>query len=362
MRKIRVAVIDDSALMRELLTQILSQDPGIEVVARAPDPIVGWEKIKETRAEVVTLDVEMPRMDGLKFLDMLMNHYPLPVVMVSSLTERGCETTLKALELGALDFVTKPKIDVQSGTVALAEELCSKVKAAAQARLQPRRPSGPPVMRTPGPDRALIKSTHKVLAVGASTGGTEALREFLTALPSDAPGVVVVQHMPENFTRSFAQRLDGLCKVRVSEAKDGDRILPGHVLIAPGNYHLEVTRSGAHYQARVFQAAPVSGHRPSVDVMFESCARTLGANVVGVILTGMGADGARGMLAMHRQGAHTIAQNEETCVVFGMPREAIALGGVDDVLALRQIAPAALRAIEQPRSQPRDGDRKAPKA
>jgi two-component system chemotaxis response regulator CheB len=344
MRKIRVAVIDDSALMRELLTQILSHDRELEVVAKAPDPIVGWEKIKETRPDVVTLDVEMPRMDGLKFLDMLMTHYPLPVVMVSSLTERGCETTLRALELGALDFVTKPKIDIQSGTVELAQELCAKVKAAAQARLQPRKASpGPAVKRTPV-DQALLKSTHKVIAVGASTGGTEALRELLTALPSDSPGVVVVQHMPENFTRSFAQRLDGLCKVRVSEAKDGDRILPGHVLIAPGNYHLEVNRSGASYVARVFQADPVSGHRPSVDVMFESCSRSLGSNVVGVILTGMGADGARGMLAMHRNGARTFAQNEETCVVFGMPKEAIACGAVDDVLPLQRIAPAALRA------------------
>jgi two-component system, chemotaxis family, protein-glutamate methylesterase/glutaminase len=346
MRKTRVAIIDDSALMRELLTQILSHDREIEVVAKAPDPIVGWEKIKESHPDVVTLDVEMPRMDGLKFLDMLMTHYPLPVVMVSSLTEKGCETTWRALELGAFDFVTKPKIDIQSGTVALAEELCAKVKAASMAKLQPRRPSassGIASKRAPV-DQALIKSTHKVLAVGASTGGTEALRALLTALPSDAPGVVVVQHMPENFTRSFAERLDGLCRMRVSEAKDGDRILPGHVLIAPGNYHLEVNRSGASYVARVFQADPVSGHRPSVDVMFDSCARSLGANAVGVILTGMGADGARGMLAMRRNGARTIAQDEETCVVFGMPKEAIARGAVDEVLPLGRIATAALRA------------------
>jgi two-component system, chemotaxis family, protein-glutamate methylesterase/glutaminase len=345
MRKTRVAIIDDSALMRELLTQILGHDKELEVVAKAPDPIVGWDKIKASRPDVVTLDVEMPRMDGLKFLEMLMTHYPLPVVMVSSLTEKGCETTWRALELGAIDFVTKPKIDVQAGTIALAEELCAKIKAAAQAKLQPRRPSAPVAQGAvkPPASQALIKSTHKVIAVGASTGGTEALREMLTALPSDSPGVVVVQHMPENFTRSFAQRLDSLCKVRVSEAKDGDRVLPGHVLIAPGNYHLEVSRSGANYFVRTFQADPVSGHRPSVDVMFESCARTLGGNAVGVILTGMGADGARGMLAMHRAGAHTIAQDEASCVVFGMPREAIASGGVDDVLPLGRIANAALR-------------------
>jgi two-component system chemotaxis response regulator CheB len=346
MRKTRVAIIDDSALMRELLTQILGSDPGIEVVAKAPDPVVGWEKIKEARPDVVTLDVEMPRMDGLKFLDMLMTHYPLPVVMVSSLTERGCQTTWRALELGAFDFITKPKIDIQAGTVALAEELCAKIKAAAQAKLQPRRPASAPAARTAQPtSQALIKTTHKVIAVGASTGGTEALRALLTALPSDAPGVVVVQHMPENFTRSFAQRLDGLCKMRVSEAKDGDRVLPGHILIAPGNYHLEVDRSGASYFTRVFQAAPVSGHRPSVDVMFDSCARRIGANAIGVILTGMGADGARGMLAMYRAGAHTIAQDENTCVVFGMPKEAIAAGGVHDVLPLGRIAAATLRAV-----------------
>jgi two-component system, chemotaxis family, protein-glutamate methylesterase/glutaminase len=348
MRKTRVVVIDDSALIRELLSQILNQDREIEVVATAPDPVIGWERIKLTRPDVITLDVEMPRMDGLKFLDMLMTHHPLPAVMVSSLTERGCETTWRALELGAFDFVTKPKIDVQTGTVALADELCAKVKAAALAKLQPRKhramPGATQPRRAPDPQQALLKSTHKVIAVGASTGGTEALRELLTALPPDAPGVVVVQHMPEKFTRSFADRLDSLCKVRVHEAKDGDRLLPGHVLIAPGNYHLEVARSGGNYLTRIFQASPVSGHRPSVDVMFDSCSRVLGPHAVGVILTGMGSDGARGMLAMRRTGARTIAQDESTCVVFGMPREAIACGAVDDVLPLGRIATAALRA------------------
>ena len=345
--RIRVAIIDDSALMRELLSQILGHDREIEVVATAPDPVIGWERIKTSHPDVVTLDVEMPKMDGLKFLEMLMTHHPLPVVMVSSLTENGCETTLRALELGALDFVTKPKIDLQTGTVAMAAELCAKVKAAAQARLQPRRPAS--IQRGPRPaapsaGQALIKSTHKVIAVGASTGGTEALRELLVALPSDAPAVVIVQHMPEHFTRSFANRLDGLCRVRVKEAEDGDRLLPGHVLIAPGNYHLEVKRSGANYLTRIFQADPVSGHRPSVDVLFDSCSRVLGPHVVGVILTGMGSDGARGMLAMQRAGARTIAQDEATCVVFGMPREAIACGAVDDVLPLPRIASAALNA------------------
>jgi two-component system chemotaxis response regulator CheB len=348
MRKIRVLIIDDSALMRELLGELLRQDREIEVVGSAPDPVVGWEKIKAFKPDVITLDVEMPRMDGLKFLEMLMTHHPLPVVMVSSLTDKGCETTLRALELGAFDFVSKPKIDVQAGTVALAGELCAKVKGAANAQLQPRLP--PPAGRTPRApgahprSEALPTTTHKVLAIGASTGGTEALREVLTALPADSPGVVVVQHMPEKFTRSFAERLDGLCHIRVREAADGDRVLPGLALIAPGNFHLELVRSGASYLTRIKQAAPVSGHRPSVDVMFDSCARVLGTNVVGVILTGMGADGARGMLAMHRAGARTIAQNEATCVVFGMPREAIACGAVDQVLPLGRIAAAALQA------------------
>jgi two-component system chemotaxis response regulator CheB len=347
MRKIRVLVIDDSALMRELLSELLRQDREIEVVGSAPDPVVGWEKIKAFKPDVITLDVEMPRMDGLKFLEMLMTHHPLPVVMVSSLTDKGAETTLRALELGAFDFVSKPKIDVQVGTVALAGELCAKVKGAAAAQLQPR--NGPPAARTPRAtghlrSEALPTTTHKVLAIGASTGGTEALREVLTALPADSPGVVVVQHMPEKFTRSFAERLDGLCHIRVREAADGDRVLPGLALIAPGNFHLELVRSGANYLTRIKTAAPVSGHRPSVDVMFDSCARVLGTNVVGVILTGMGADGARGMLAMHRAGARTIAQNEVTCVVFGMPREAIACGAVDQVLPLSRIAAAALQA------------------
>jgi two-component system chemotaxis response regulator CheB len=347
MKKIRVLVIDDSALVRELLGEILRQDREIEVVGSAPDPVVGWEKIKAFKPDVITLDVEMPRMDGLKFLEMLMTHHPLPVVMVSSLTERGCETTLRALELGAFDFVSKPKIDVQAGTVALGAELCGKVKAAAAAHLQPRTPAVArtrPASSSAARSEALPTTTHKVLAIGASTGGTEALREVLTALPADAPGVVVVQHMPEKFTRSFADRLDGLCNIRVREAQDGDRVLPGLALIAPGNFHVQIARSGANYLTRVRQGAAVSGHRPSVDVLFDSCSRVLGTNVVGVILTGMGADGARGMLAMHQAGAHTIAQNEATCVVFGMPKEAIHCGAVDQVLPLDRIAGAALKA------------------
>jgi two-component system chemotaxis response regulator CheB len=339
MPRLKVLIIDDSALVRQLLTQILGNDPEIEVVGAASDPILAWEKIKTHRPDVLTLDVEMPRMDGLVFLERLMSIKPTPVVMVSSLTEHGCETTLRALELGAVDFVTKPKIDVSTGTVQLADEIVAKVRAAARARVRVRpknaSPSAP--AKSPAP-AALLRSTQKVIAIGASTGGTEAICDVLTELPSDAPGVVIVQHMPPGFTASFANRLDRTCRIRVKEARDGDRILDGHALLAPGGYHMQVVRSGANYSVQVAMGEPVNRHRPSVDVLFHSCARYLGANVAGVILTGMGGDGARGMQAMHQAGAKTIAQDEASCVVFGMPREAIALGGVDHVLPLGAIA------------------------
>jgi len=268
------------------------------------------------------------------------------VVMVSSLTERSCETTWRALELGATDFVTKPKLDVQSGTMQLAQEIIDKVKAAAHAKVRGvRRGPGLTLAAHPLPSATLsFRATHKVVAIGASTGGTEAIREILAKLPADAPGIVMVQHMPEKFTTSFADRLNSLSKVSVSEARDGDRILPGHALLAPGNFHMEVARSGAEYRVRVFAADPVNGHRPSVDVLFASCARQLGSNAVGVILTGMGADGAREMAAMRRAGAHTIAQDEESCVIFGMPKEAIAMGGAAEVLPLDRITTGILRA------------------
>jgi two-component system, chemotaxis family, protein-glutamate methylesterase/glutaminase len=339
----RVLVVDDSALMRGLLSEILSSDADLEVVGAAADPYAAWEKIKAIQPDVLTLDVEMPRMDGLTFLQRLMHLKPMPVLMVSSLTERGCATTLRALELGAVDFVTKPRIDVATGTVELADELIAKVKAAARARVRPR-------AREATMERgkrlvlsdALLRSTDVVLALGASTGGTEALREVLTALPANAPGLVIVQHMPERFTTSFAERLDGLCAIRVKEAADGDRVLPGHALIAPGNYHTALQRSGAHYSVRVFGDPPVNRHRPSVDVLFDSCARFCGANAVGALLTGMGADGARGLLAMRQAGAATMAQDEATSVVFGMPKEAIALGAAEDVVPLPRVAEVLL--------------------
>lgn len=346
MTKIKVLIVDDSAVMRQLLKEILSSDPSIEVVATAVDPIQAREKILRLQPDVLTLDVEMPHMDGLTFLEKLMRAHPMPVVMISSLTERGCETTLRALELGAVDYVSKPRVDVADGTVQLAGEIVEKVKAAASAKvLRLHRPTSTGLQLSLA-TQALLKSTQQVIALGASTGGTEALREVLEPLPPDSPGIVIVQHMPEKFTRSFAERLDSLCRVRVKEAEDGDRILPGHALLAPGNYHLEVFRNGAEYRVRVFSGDRVNRHRPSVDVLFCSCARQLGANAVGVILTGMGADGARGLLEMRQAGARTIAQDEASCVIFGMPKEAIALGGAEEVRPLSQIPSCVLRMAE----------------
>jgi two-component system chemotaxis response regulator CheB len=336
--KTRVLVVDDSALMRQLLPEILGQDPSIEIVGTASDPYTAWDKIKDLQPDVLTLDVEMPRMDGLTFLGKIMQLRPMPIVMVSSLTERGCETTMRALELGAVDFVTKPKIDVTSGTVALGDELVEKVKAAATARVRtPVRTTTrnyvPTIYRDP-----MLQRTNQVIAIGASTGGTEALYTILTSLPADSPGIVAVIHMPERFTTSFAKRLDRDCQIRVSEAKDGDRILAGHALIAPGNFHMRVVRQGSFYSVVVENGVPVNRHRPSVDVLFESCARYLGRSAVGVILTGMGNDGATGLLAMRKAGARCLAQDEATCVVFGMPREAIALDAADEILPLDRIA------------------------
>ncbi|WP_425400674.1 protein-glutamate methylesterase/protein-glutamine glutaminase [Aeoliella sp.] len=336
---IKVLIVDDSALIRQILTDILRSDPDIEVVGVASDPLVARDKVKSLNPDVITLDVEMPKMDGLTFLEKLMRARPTPVLMVSSLTERNCETTLKALELGAVDFVTKPKLDVQDGTFDLADEIRTKVKACAQARFQGNRSRQSPRVerRVSMGTSALIKSTDQVICIGASTGGTEALHEVLTAMPADSPGTLIVQHMPPGFTRAFAKRLDNACQISVKEAENGDRVLPGHALLAPGGLHMGVCRSGAHYSVRVGHGEPVNRHRPSVDVLFRSAAKHLGRNAIGVILTGMGNDGAAGMLQMHEAGAKTIAQNEETCVVFGMPKEAIATGGVDDVLPLERV-------------------------
>jgi two-component system chemotaxis response regulator CheB len=343
MRKYRVLIVDDSALMRELLTEILSSDPEIEVVGAAADPFVARDLIKIKQPNVITLDVEMPRMDGLTFLEKLMRAYPLPVVMISSLTEKGCETTLRALSLGAIDFIPKPKISIASGTLELAEEIIAKVKSAATARVIPRASLNngtAPAPKLPFPYLAQIKGSHKIVAIGASTGGTEALRELLEPLPADFPAIAIVQHMPEKFTGQFAKRLDSLCKISVKEAADGDRLLVGHALLAPGNHHMELVRRGAEYTVKITQAEPVNRHRPSVDVLFNSFAENAGANAIGVILTGMGNDGARGLLAMRNAGAFTVAQDENTSVVFGMPKEAIACGGAQEVHPLLKISAA----------------------
>lgn len=344
MRKHKVLIVDDSAVMRQLLQTILSADPSLEVAGVAPDPYVAREKILRLAPDVLTLDVEMPRMDGLTFLEKVMRARPMPVVMISSLTARGVETTLRALELGAVDFVAKPKLDVAAGVQELASEIITKVKNAANARV---RPAPRAVLLQPGIEapRPMAGGTHKIIAIGASTGGTEALRSVLTALPADSPGIVIVQHMPEHFTASFASHLDRITRVRVKEARDGDRVLPGHALLAPGNLHLELLRSGAEYRVHVFTADPVNHHRPSVDVLFRSCARNVGPNTIGVILTGMGNDGASGMAEMYRAGARNIAQDEATCVVFGMPKEAIAAGGVHEVAPLERIPAAVLRHV-----------------
>jgi two-component system chemotaxis response regulator CheB len=340
--------------MRQVLKELLSQDPEIEVVGAAADPYAAREKILLLKPDVLTLDVEMPRMDGLSFLEKLMRAHPMPVVMVSSLTEKDCDTTVRALELGAVDYVTKPHLDVRSGTLDQADEIVSKVKMAARARVRRRARTAPALLEhgakssTPKLSSIGFRTTHKIIAVGASTGGTEALVRFLIPMPADSPGILIVQHMPAGFTTSFAARLDSLCRMGVREAKNGDRILPGHVLLAPGNFHMEVRRSGVEMSARVFQSDPVNRHRPSVDVLFHSCAEVLGPNAVGVILTGMGADGARGLLEMRQAGAHTIAQDEDSCVVFGMPREAIAMGGAELVTSLDDIPGAALSAAALP--------------
>jgi two-component system chemotaxis response regulator CheB len=348
-KKIMVLIVDDSALVRKMLTEIIDSQPDMQAVGAAPDPLVAREMIRNLNPDVLTLDIEMPKMDGLDFLEKLMRLRPMPVVMVSTLTERGSEITLRALELGAVDFVSKPKLDIASGLKDYALEITDKIRAAAQARI--RRQS--PLKIVPGlsADVVLpalsnrIASTEKLIIIGASTGGTEAIKDVLVQMPPDCPGILVTQHMPEAFTKSFADRLDKLCKIAVKEAGHGERILPGHAYVAPGHSHLLLKRSGANYMTELSQAPPVNRHRPSVDVLFRSAANYAGKNAVGVILTGMGKDGAAGMLEMKNAGAHNFAQDEATCVVFGMPKEAIAAGGVDEIVALPEMARRVLACI-----------------
>lgn len=398
---IRVLCVDDSALIRELMAEIINAQPDMQVVAAAPDPLVARDLIKRHEPDVLTLDVEMPRMDGLDFLERLMRLRPMPVVMVSSLTERGGEITLRALELGAVDFVSKPRLGIRGGMLEYAESIADKIRAAARARVRPagRAVTSPSAggaqagsflsnsalsnSALSNPDQSSLPqskpyqsslanrsvaasvsqdtvsppanaaasrrpllSSEKLIAVGASTGGTEAIRAVLQSLPADAPAILVTQHMPPGFTRSFAERLNGLCRIAVKEAVHGERILPGHAYIAPGDAHLTLSRSGANYVVTLDQRPPVNRHRPSVDVLFDSVARVAGRNAVGVILTGMGRDGAQGLLQMREAGAHTIAQDEQSCVVYGMPREAVELGAAESVLPLSRISGQLLHLVQ----------------
>lgn len=354
MPKTRVVVVDDSALVRGLLTEIINRQTDMECIGAAADPLIAREMIRNLNPDVITLDVEMPRMDGIDFLSRLMRLRPMPVVMVSTLTERGAEVTLKALELGAVDFVAKPKIGVADGLRQLGQDITDKIRVAARAqvrRLAPATPApaGSGSAAAPAKPVTLASvgrlSTEKIIFIGASTGGTEATREVLCALPPDSPAVMITQHMPPGFTKSYAARLNTLTKIRVAEANDGERVLPGHAYIAPGGFHLSVERSGANYIARVRDGEPVNRHKPSVEVLFESAARVVGPNALGVMLTGMGADGARAMRVMKDAGSWNVCQDEATCVVFGMPREAIAHGAAHEVLPLGRIAPALIERL-----------------
>jgi len=339
--KIRVLVVDDSAVVRQIFTRELSRDPEIEVVGTAPDPFIARDKIVQLNPDVVTLDIEMPRMDGITFLQKLMKYHPMPVIVVSSLTPKGGQLALEAMDLGAVDVMCKPGAAYTVGD--MSASLIDKIKAAAvvdiKRRLEKRTIGAPPVKRL-----SLAKTTNKVIVIGASTGGTEAIREVLEAFPKNAPGTVIVQHMPEHFTKSYAERLNGICEIEVREALDGESVVPGKALIAPGNHHMLLRRSGAQYYVQIKDGPLVHHQRPSVEVLFSSAAKYAGANAVGVILTGMGKDGAAGLLEMKNAGAVTMAQDEASCIVFGMPKEAIAMGAVDKVLPLSSISSAILQA------------------
>lgn len=359
--KIKVLIVDDSALVRQILTEILGGDPGIDVVGAAADPYAAREKIKKLNPDVLTLDVEMPRMDGLTFLSNLMRLRPMPVVMVSSLTEQGASVTLQALELGAIDFVTKPKVDLAHTLDDYALEIREKVRIAAKARVQERSAASATLVKPAQPgekysadvilkregQRRPFKTTESLIAIGASTGGTEAIKEVLIRMPLDCPGIIITQHIPEAFSGPFARRMDSVAAIAVCEAQDGQQVVPGHAYIAPGNQHLIVVRDGARYVCRLNEGPPVNRHRPSVDVLFRSVAENVGLNAVGVILTGMGDDGARGMKEMHDAGAPTIAQDEQTSVVWGMPGQAVKLGGVDKIMPLETIPAQILRFAEE---------------
>ncbi len=359
MKKIKVLIVDDSALVRQTLFALLSTDPEIEVIGTAADPYIAATKINEIQPDVITLDVEMPRMDGLTFLKKLMAQHPIPVVIISTLTEKGTDTALNALELGAVEVVAKPKVNTKELLEAVKSDLCEKIKIASAAfvkrkaivssNLQDVAPklSADAILEKGRSRKSLIQTTEIVIAVGASTGGTEALKTFLTQMPVDSPGIIIVQHMPEMFTKQFAKRLDSICAITVKEAENGDEVLPGQALIAPGSMHMLLKRSGARYYVEVKDGPLVNRHKPAVDVLFRSVSRYAGKNAIGVIMTGMGADGAKGLLEMKEEGAFTIAQDERSCVVFGMPKEAIKLNAVNEILALDQISTYIINKIKK---------------
>ena len=354
-RKIRVLVVDDSASVRQTISDILGGDSEIEVVGTATDPFAAASRIQKEVPDVITLDVEMPRMDGITFLRKIMSQRPIPVVICSSLTEKGSETLLQAMDAGAVEVIAKPRLDTKQFLIESRVRICDAVKAAAHAKLSradrsakrhlvEKKLTADVMMPPPAPSRAMARTTERIVCIGASTGGTESLREVLTALPVASPGIVIVQHMPELFTAAFARRLDSMSEIEIKEAQDGDAVLPGRALIAPGNRHLLLQRSGARYHVAVKDGPLVSRHRPSVDVLFRSAAQYAASNAVGIIMTGMGDDGAKGLLEMKNAGAHTIAQDEESCVVFGMPKEAIALGAAEKIVPLDRLAAEILRA------------------
>ena len=343
-KKIKVLIVDDSAVVRKILSSGLSKQQDIEIVGTAPDPFIARNKILQLKPDVLTLDVEMPKMDGITFLQKLMTHYPIPTIMVSSLTQEGCDATLKALEVGALDFVAKPTSRLGSDVENVIDELYTKIKYASRAKVRVTQKHAEIVNNIKsaqtiqsGSKPSLFKSTHKIILIGASTGGTEALKNVLIKMPPDSPAIAIVQHMPEMFTKAFAERMNSLCSITVKEGKNGDSLIPGQAIIAPGNYHMSIRRNGAMYCVETNQEAPVHHQRPAVDILFDSAAKYVGPNAIGVIMTGMGSDGAKGLLNMKESGAKTIAQDEDSCVVFGMPKEAIKLGAADKTVPLQNI-------------------------
>lgn len=342
-KKIRVMIVDDSAIVRKIFSEELSKIPHIEIVGTAPDPFVARDKIVKLKPDVITLDIEMPRMDGITFLKKLMRYYPLPVVVVSSLTPEGGKLTLEAMDIGAVEVIGKPGGSYTVGD--MIPQLAEKIIAASRVRIIQKDTSEQQASSQAAPVKALAKTSNKVIAIGASTGGTEALKAILTRMPPNSPGIVVVQHMPAKFTTAFAERLDGICQIAVREARNSDSVNPGTALIAPGNYHMLLRRSGARYYVEVKDGPMVHHQRPAVDILFKSTAQYAGPNSIGVILTGMGADGAVGMLEMKQAGAKTAAQDEKSCVVFGMPKEAIKLGGVDTVVSLDHMVEEIIRMV-----------------